>query len=122
MTADEFHRVKTMKSVHSLAILMLAMTAPSVSIAQAAPYQPPPPQAAPDQAAPAPAPAADTAGVNASTGPIPADQLPPAQASALAAGDNQIVTNGPVPDTAANRAKYGGPNSHAGRRTAPAGN
>jgi hypothetical protein len=33
-----------------------------------------------------------------------------------------LVTNGPVPDTAQNRAKYGGPMSHAGKRTAAAGN
>jgi hypothetical protein len=33
-----------------------------------------------------------------------------------------LVTNGPVPDTAENRAKYGGPMSRAGKRTAPAGN
>ena len=32
------------------------------------------------------------------------------------------VTNGPVPDTAENRAKYGGPMSHAGKRTAAKGN
>jgi hypothetical protein len=32
------------------------------------------------------------------------------------------LTNGPVPDTAENRAKYGGPMSHAGKRTAPKGN
>ncbi len=32
------------------------------------------------------------------------------------------VTNGPVPDTAANRAKYGAPMSHAGKKTKPAGN
>ncbi len=32
------------------------------------------------------------------------------------------VTNGPVPDTAANRAKYGAPLSHAGKKTKPAGN
>jgi hypothetical protein len=32
------------------------------------------------------------------------------------------VTNGPVPDTAENRAKYGAPMSNAGKRTAPAGN
>lgn len=32
------------------------------------------------------------------------------------------VTNGPVPDTAENRARFGGPNSNGGRRTAPAGN
>jgi hypothetical protein len=35
---------------------------------------------------------------------------------------NTLVTNGPVPDTAANRAKYGSPMSNAGKRTAPAGN
>lgn len=34
----------------------------------------------------------------------------------------QTVTNGPVPDTAANRAKYGGPMSRAGKMTRPAGN
>jgi len=60
--------------------------------------------------------------VNTSTGPIPADQLPQGQAQALAAGDNHMVTNGPVPDTPANRAKYGGPKSHGGRATPPAGN
>jgi hypothetical protein len=48
--------------------------------------------------------------------------LPPDQARALAAGDNQMVTNGPVPDTPQNRAKYGAPLSHAGRATSPAGN
>ncbi len=34
----------------------------------------------------------------------------------------QIVTNGPVPDTRANRARFGSPDSHAGKRTAAAGN
>jgi UrcA family protein len=34
----------------------------------------------------------------------------------------QTVTNGPVPDTPENRARFGGPMSRAGRRTAPAGN
>jgi len=32
------------------------------------------------------------------------------------------TTNGPVPDTRENREKFGGPNSNAGRRTAPKGN
>jgi hypothetical protein len=32
------------------------------------------------------------------------------------------VTNGPVPDTAENRARYGQPMSRAGKRTAPVGN
>jgi hypothetical protein len=32
------------------------------------------------------------------------------------------VTNGPVPDTAENRARFGGPMSRAGQRTSAAGN
>jgi hypothetical protein len=32
-----------------------------------------------------------------------------------------VVSNGPVPDTKENRAKYGRPMSHAGRHTAPTG-
>lgn len=51
------------------------------------------------------APAATSAGVNASMG-----------------GNVQVVTNGPVPDTAENRAKYGQPMSRAGKRTEAAGN
>jgi len=35
---------------------------------------------------------------------------------------NTMVTNGPVPDTPENRAKYGQPLSHAGRRTLAKGN
>jgi hypothetical protein len=34
----------------------------------------------------------------------------------------EVVTNGPVPDTPANRARYGGPMSNAGKKTAPRGN
>ena len=34
----------------------------------------------------------------------------------------ELITNGPVPDTAENRAKYGGPDSNAGNHTKPAGN
>ena len=33
-----------------------------------------------------------------------------------------LVTNGPVPDTPDNRARFGGPDSNGGRRTAPVGN
>jgi hypothetical protein len=43
---------------------------------------------------------------------VVAGQAPPAQVQALASGDNKTVTNGPVPDTPANRAKYGRPMSH----------
>jgi hypothetical protein len=35
---------------------------------------------------------------------------------------NSLVSNGPVPDTAANRAKYGQPMSHAGKLTKAKGN
>lgn len=34
----------------------------------------------------------------------------------------ETVTNGPVPDTPENRAKYGMPDSRAGKMTAPRGN
>lgn len=34
----------------------------------------------------------------------------------------ETVTNGPIPDTAENRARYGQPLSNAGKHTAPAGN
>lgn len=37
------------------------------------------------------------------------------------AGEVQVITNGPVPDTPANRARYR-PLSHAGRASVPAGN
>ena len=33
-----------------------------------------------------------------------------------------LVTNGPVPDTPENRARFGGPDSNGGRQTAPVGN
>jgi hypothetical protein len=40
----------------------------------------------------------------------------------MKAGDPNVVSNGPIPDTRANRAKYGRPLSNAGKRSAPAGN
>lgn len=49
-------------------------------------------------------------------------QAPPSQIQALARGDNQTVTMVPVPDTQANRARFGEPMSNAGKKTAPAGN
>jgi hypothetical protein len=108
--------------------LALASAAVASAQAQSAPHYPAPPDqtagASQAQYAPPPATAqsALAAGVNTSTGPIPADQMPPGQAAALAAGDNHFVSNGPIPDTPANRAKYGGPKSHGGRATAPIGN
>ncbi|HEY2178354.1 MAG TPA: hypothetical protein VGH15_07215 [Caulobacteraceae bacterium] len=108
-----------MTRLHLLAAAAMVV-APTIVLAQA---DTTPPLAdtytAPAQTA---APSATASGMNTSTGPVSADQLPPGQANALAAGDNKLVSNGPVPDTAANRHKYGGPMSRAGRRTAPAGN
>jgi UrcA family protein len=45
-----------------------------------------------------------------------------ANTSATATYTTTTVTNGPVPDTPANRARFGQPMSHAGKRTTPAGN
>jgi hypothetical protein len=50
---------------------------------------------------------------------IPEQTQVPASGAAVVAS---TMTNGPVPDTPANRARYGGPMSHAGKRTAPTGN
>jgi hypothetical protein len=50
---------------------------------------------------------------------------PTTQVSALPPGStltNELVTNGPVPDTRANRSQFGGPDSHAGKTTRAAGN
>lgn len=106
--------------------MALAASAPAFAQSQApAPDQtgavPPPSTTAPPVTDQNTAASASSYGANTAAS-VPADQLPPGQAAALAAGDNHLLTNGPVPDTPANRAKYGGPMSHAGRRTAPAGN
>ncbi len=53
---------------------------------------------------------------------VTAENAPPAQIQALAEGSNKLVTNGPIPDTPANRKLYGKPLSHAGRKSAPDGN
>jgi hypothetical protein len=53
----------------------------------------------------------------------PAAGAPTERTSAASvSGGSDLVSNGPVPDTAANRAKYGKPMSNAGRMTKPAGN
>jgi hypothetical protein len=46
----------------------------------------------------------------------------PAERSPSASAGTDVVSNGPVPDTRENRAKYGQPMSNAGRMTKPAGN
>jgi hypothetical protein len=73
-----------------------------------------------DATAPVPPAAADAAGNPAGNTPSVPDQAqtPASGATTVAA----VMTNGPIPDTPANRAKYGSPMSHAGKRSAPAGN
>ena len=54
--------------------------------------------------------------------PIPQSSPTPANlAYTILPSDPNLITNGPIPDTAANRAKYGEPLSHAGRMSRPAG-
>lgn len=70
------------------------------------------------------APPADTAAVN-PPAPSTADATVAADASASAPAatyTSTMVTNGPVPDTPENRAKYGAPLSRAGKMTAARGN
>jgi hypothetical protein len=55
--------------------------------------------------------------------PIPQSSPEPAGgAGVLTPGDTTVISNGPVPDTRANRARFGGPMSHGGRATKAAGN
>lgn len=68
------------------------------------------------------APAADQSATPASGVVLQSSPTPVDQAYTLKAGDPSVVSNGPVADTAENRAKYGGPDSSTGKRTKPAGN
>ena len=58
----------------------------------------------------------------AATAGVPASSLTTTTMGEPGTVTTRTVTNGPVPDTAENRAKYGQPLSHAGKRTTPAGN
>jgi hypothetical protein len=109
----------------TFAIGTLALTAASAVLAQpAAPMTAPQGQdsaaAAPDRTAGQPsgdqAPSAAAAGVNASA------TAAPQGVEFIRQGNNILVTNGPIPDTRANRARFGEPLSLTGRRTKPAGN
>jgi UrcA family protein len=53
---------------------------------------------------------------------VDAAAIDPASYDQTPTYSTQTVTNGPVADTPANRARYGQPMSNAGRRTTPAGN
>jgi uncharacterized surface protein with fasciclin (FAS1) repeats len=114
------------------ATMQVAANEQSAPAGQAMPADPqaatPAPAATTDMAAdPAPTPAmpaataAPDAGVNTSGVVATSSQSPEAQAT-LKAGDANVVSNPPVADTKANRAKYGAPESNAGKRTVPKGN
>lgn len=84
-----------------------------------------------DQASPAPMTpdqGSGTAGAGAAMATDVAPVTLPASSSTLGdptlmkAGEASVVSNGPVPDTAENRAKYGRPMSNAGKKSSPAGN
>jgi len=90
---------------------------PSATPAQQAP-------AATDVASPVAATTRDpSAPMGSAANPIPENSpTPAAQAGTLVAGDPTVTSNGPVPDTKANRARYGKPLSATGRASQPAGN
>jgi len=110
------HAVRTqckdsvMKILTTISIVAVVATMAGAAAAQAV-AQADPSQAAPDATAAAPAAAATTA--------VPDQVQTPTPAATTVAA---TVTNGPIPDTPANRAKYGAPMSHAGKKTQPAGN
>lgn len=53
---------------------------------------------------------------------VDASALTPAADQAPGTVSTDLITNGPVPDTPENRARFGGPNSRSGQMTAPSGN
>ena len=113
----------------TLRMITLAPVAALAAGAANAQTQAPAGQAPPsDAASPVP-----PSGALAQASPAPSDtQAPPAvlpassstlgDPAALKAGDTGVVSNGPVPDTPDNRAKYGKPDSSTGKRTQPTGN
>ncbi len=71
------------------------------------------------KAVPAPSPTASS--IDAPTGTAVATSVTTTEPSG-ATVTSTLVTNGPVPDTRANRARYGQPMSNAGKRTPAKGN
>jgi hypothetical protein len=110
-----------------LAGAALAQNAPANDTAVNPPLSGPAPAAAGD-AASAPTPDTSSASAPGVSSPssdaatvAPAAGAPTQRASSSAPGTD-VISNGPVPDTKANRAKYGQPLSHAGKMTKAAGN
>jgi len=112
-----------------MAAVAAALAGPMAAHAQQSDQAAPAPQAAPmpdTNAAPAPQQAAPMPGTDTNANmptaaPSATQAAMPVSATTDATG-SQVVSNGPVPDTRANRAKYGRPMSRAGKMTKPAGN
>jgi hypothetical protein len=100
----------------SFALTLVAGASHAAQASDPAPPPPPPMQMA------ASAPGQEQTTVRSTPMIVTANTAPPAQIQALADGSNKLVTNGPIPDTPANRKLYGKPLSHAGRKSAPDGN
>ncbi len=113
----------TSASILGAAAAAAIVAIPALAFGQAqAPMSAPGVDATPPMSAPMNAPSAGAAGMNTNAMTVDPAQAPASQVQALQQGDNALVTNGPVPDTPASRAKYGRPLSNAGKKTAPAGN
>ena len=100
----------------------VALIAAPAFAASPAPAAPDVPAAYPDQTQRPAAYPAENAAVNTSGVVLLSSPTPRGQAYMLKAGDPTVVSNAPIADTRANRARYGQPMSNAGRRTAPVGN
>lgn len=113
----------TSATILGAAAAVAIFAAPALAFGQAqTPMSDPGVDPAPPMSAPMATPSAAAAGMNTSGMTVDPSQAPAGQVQALQQGDNTLVTNGPVPDTPASRAKYGRPLSNAGKKTAPAGN
>ena len=100
-------------------VAAVGFTAGAAQAQSQAPAAPAPSSTALAQASPA---AADAQAASAPAPVLPASSSLLGDPAALKAGEPGVVSNGPVPDTAENRAKYGSPDSATGRRTKTAGN
>jgi hypothetical protein len=103
--------------IGTIAFVLLAVSASAAGAALA--------QDPSSPAGASPPPASSTAPADNSTdpsAPAQATQAPPASSQSPAGPVVEHVTNGPVPDTPDNRARYGAPMSNGGQTTAPAGN
>ena len=104
--------------------IILATVAATALMGGAALAQPTDQSAAPSsEPAPAAAPASSSSEpATAATGTATQTSVTTSDPATGASATMTTTTNGPVPDTAENRKKYGGPMSHAGKRTPAKGN